>query len=190
MFIVLSEFYPPLTGLFCKSRESEIQTSNEILYFHRFGPVYLGEVFSGNEPPKLVIIKISRRTELDKYLDHATENPLREIAAMQFLHPNVPPTYPLQYTMHQIECCVTRDDQDVYSMMPYCTLGDLADLIINNGAMNASGARNMMHQLLEGLQILQHHGVHTFIQIIYITQISNSINLRNVCRHQPPRHLP
>jgi hypothetical protein len=89
------------------------------------------------------------------------EDPLQEIAVMQFLHPAIPYFYPLQETMHQIECCVTNGDRDIFSMMPYCVLGDVIDQISSKGAMNASAARNMMRHLLDGLEILQHHGINS-----------------------------
>eukprot|EP01036_Dinobryon_divergens_P038062 gene38062-49902_t len=126
---------------------------------NRFGPVCLGEMLSINNPPKIVIIKISRMAALQRYWGSAAEDPIQEILAMQYLHPNTFPGYPLQDTMHQIECCVTKGFRDVYSIMPYCKLGDVTDLIMDKGAMNNSAAKNMMKQLLDGLEFLQSHGI-------------------------------
>ena len=116
-------------------------------------------MFSINDPPKLVIIKISRSESLQLYWNSVAEDSIQESSAMQYLHPNIALNYPLQDTMHQIECCVTKVYKDVYSIMPYCTLGDVTDQIIKRGAMNASAARNMMTQLLDGLEFLQSHGI-------------------------------
>ena len=117
-------------------------------------------MFSMNDPPKLVIIKISRNGALQQYCDVSlTDNPIQESSAMQYLHSNIPLNYPLQDTMHQIECCITNNFRDMYSIMPYCTLGDVAHQVIEKGAMNASAARNMMTQLLDGLELLQSYGI-------------------------------
>jgi serine/threonine protein kinase len=43
--------------------------------------------------------------------------------------------------------------------MPYCKLGDVIDLIMDKGALNNSTAKNMMKQLLDGLELLQSHGI-------------------------------
>jgi serine/threonine protein kinase len=116
-------------------------------------------MLSINDPPKIVIIKISRMAALQKYWGSAAEDPIQEILAMQYLHPNAFPDYPLQDTMYQFECCVTNGFRDFYSIMPYCKLGDVMDLIMVNGALNNSTAKNMMKQLLDGLEFLQSHGI-------------------------------
>eukprot|EP01035_Chromulina_nebulosa_P038285 gene38285-51706_t len=119
--------------------------------------VYVGEMKTVAGQPVNVIIKICLSKSLQHRDNPFTEDPEQESAAMQSLHPgNIPPYYPLQDIMHQIECCRT---EDLYSIMPYCKLGDVIDLIMDKGAMNNSAAKNMMKQLLDGLEFLQSHGI-------------------------------
>ena len=133
-------------------------------YFHTYIStirlVYVGGMFENeSSSPVNVIIKICLQASLKHWNNPLAEDPEQESSAMQYLHPNIPLNYPLQDTMHQIECCRTRTHEDLYSIMPYCTLGDVIEQIKKRGAMNASAARNMMTQLLDGLEFLQSHGI-------------------------------
>lgn len=122
-------------------------------------------------PEKYVVIKIVRRKLLERYEVQLAENPqleiledpLQEIAVMQSLFGQLP--LPLISSIipdiiYQIDCCITDDDiGDIYSIMPFYSLGDLHDQITQRGAMTAPAARNMVTQVLNGLELLQSNGI-------------------------------
>eukprot|EP01041_Mallomonas_annulata_P003113 gene3113-6119_t len=71
-----------------------------------------------------VAIKLSDKKIMPT--QHSLEDPIKEIAAMQFLkqngqcHPNI---------VNLIECL--QDDKYVYSVLEYCEKGELLDLLVN-----------------------------------------------------------
>ena len=82
------------------------------------------------------------------------ENPMQEIAAMQFLKsdgiscPNV---------IDQIECL--RDEGNIYSVMQYFDGGELFDLISEQGRQAEDTARMIFKQIINGLHFMQQRGV-------------------------------
>lgn len=96
-------------------------------------------------------IKIYSKRTLRALQGRTAENPLIEITALQYIgdnHPNI---------MGQIECCT--DDDNIYSIMRYCPGGELFDFVDSNGPLDATQARSMFRQLLNGLLHLQELGI-------------------------------
>lgn len=81
------------------------------------------------------------------------EDPLKEVAAMQFIardgpHPNVLQTLD-----------VLKDDQYLYSFMPFCSGGELFGFVEREGRFSEPVARFWFRQILNGLLHLQKMGV-------------------------------
>lgn len=81
------------------------------------------------------------------------EDPLKEVAAMQFLckdgtQPNVLPCWDL-----------FKDDKYIYLVMPFCSSGELFGYVERNGRFEEPVAKFWFRQLLNGLYHLQKHGV-------------------------------
>jgi len=84
------------------------------------------------------------------------EDPIKEIAAMQFIgtdHPHV---------LGSLE--VLQDDEYLYSIMPYAKGGDLFGYVVNEskgdeGGMDEPVARYWFKQILQGLHFLQSKGI-------------------------------
>jgi len=83
-----------------------------------------------------------------------SEDPMKEIAAMQFLtshggsHPHVVGARD-----------VMRDRKHLYLFMPFCSCGELFDLVKRDGRFEEETARYYFRQLLSGLAHLQKLGV-------------------------------
>jgi serine/threonine protein kinase len=100
---------------------------------------------------KLVAVKIISRSRLSQLQGTTQEDPIKEIAALQFVgndHPNV---------MGQIECI--SDSNHFYSVMNFSNGGELYDLVDANGKLSEVQARHYFAQMLEGLEHLQNIGV-------------------------------
>ncbi len=100
---------------------------------------------------KELAIKVYSKKTLRQYAGKTQEDPLREISALQFIgdeHPNI---------MGQIECCT--DEDNIYSIMRFCKGGELFDYIDEYGPMEETQARDMFHQLVDGLSRLSELGI-------------------------------
>ena len=98
-----------------------------------------------------VAIKIITRENIHKLHGRIMEDPMNEIAAMQYIgndHPNL---------VGQIECC--KDDNNIYSVMRFCSQGELFDMIELDGPMDEATARSMIFQVIVGLEQLQYRGI-------------------------------
>ena len=124
-----------------------------------YGQVHSGCVLErvGNEEnlykrtPKLVAIKIISRARLAQLEGTTQEDPIKEIAALQFVgnnHPNV---------MGQIECI--SDANHFYSVMDFSNGGELYDVVDANGKLTEEQARHYFAQMLEGVEHLQRLGI-------------------------------
>lgn len=100
---------------------------------------------------RLVAVKIISRARLAQLQGTTQEDPVKEIAALQFVgnqHPNV---------MGQIECI--SDVNHFYSVMNFSNGGELYDLVDANGKLTEVQARHYFAQMLDGLEHLQSIGV-------------------------------
>lgn len=100
---------------------------------------------------RLVAVKIISRARLAQLQGTTQEDPIKEIAALQFVennHPNV---------MGQIECI--SDVNHFYSVMNFSNGGELYDLVDVNGKLTEVQARHYFAQMLDGLEYLQSIGV-------------------------------
>mmetsp|Transcript_1333 Transcript_1333/g.1799 ORF Transcript_1333/g.1799 Transcript_1333/m.1799 type:complete len:505 (-) Transcript_1333:40-1554(-) len=107
---------------------------------------------------KHVAIKMIEWSKVHQSRGRLLEDPVKEIAAMQFIgtnHPNV---------LGSIE--VLQDDLFLFSIMPYARGGDLFGYVVRDtelrggeGGMSEPVARYWFKQLLEGLHFLQAKGI-------------------------------
>lgn len=108
-------------------------------------------------------IKVFSKRSLRAFQGKTEENPLREITALQFLgdyptqqqagtvghsHPNI---------MGQIECCT--DEENIYSVMRYCSGGELFDYVYEAGPMAEPLAKTMFLQMLSAVEHLHTLGI-------------------------------
>lgn len=106
------------------------------------------------EPLQEFAIKVFNRSKLRELAGTTQENPLNEIAAMQFMssgggHINV---------MNQVECCM--DSENVFSIMDYCGGGELYDLLDEiGGPMDEAEARHYFLQITRGLLHIHSFGI-------------------------------
>lgn len=105
---------------------------------------------------EIVVVKVSSWAKMRNLRGRHLEDPIKEVAALQLLgnyHPNI---------MGSIE--VLQDDRYLYSVMRYCSGGDLYGEVMNNlepsdtVRLNESRARIWFRQLLSGLEHLQKKG--------------------------------
>jgi serine/threonine protein kinase len=117
-----------------------------------YGAVYAGRLLQRVENTSmyedagtLVAIKRISRRRLFELRGKTQEDPMKEIAAMQYVgnHENV---------MGQIECVM--DNDNFYSVMPFVMGGELFDYIDANGKMNEDDARELFVQMINGLGII------------------------------------
>ena len=92
--------------------------------------------------PELAAVKTIDIEKLSKLKDNNCEDPLKEVAAMQFCskdgsEPNLLECYDLY-----------RDDDYIYMFMPYCSKGELFNWVKSNGRFEESIARYWFKQLL------------------------------------------
>eukprot|EP01036_Dinobryon_divergens_P030278 gene30278-39498_t len=87
-----------------------------------------------------VAIKIITRENIHRLHGQIIEDPMNEIAAMQYIgndYPNL---------VSQIECC--KDENNIYSVMRFCSQGELFDMIELDGPMDDATARSMVFQVI------------------------------------------
>mmetsp|Transcript_3821 Transcript_3821/g.5942 ORF Transcript_3821/g.5942 Transcript_3821/m.5942 type:complete len:348 (-) Transcript_3821:154-1197(-) len=99
----------------------------------------------------LVAVKIISKDRLRQLSGRTQEDPMKEMAALQFVgnsHPNI---------MGQI-CCI-EDNTHFFSIMRFCNGGEVYEYIDNNGVMSEPQARHLFSQVLDGLEHLQSIGV-------------------------------
>mmetsp|Transcript_19890 Transcript_19890/g.24553 ORF Transcript_19890/g.24553 Transcript_19890/m.24553 type:complete len:415 (+) Transcript_19890:420-1664(+) len=105
-----------------------------------------------------VAIKMMVWARIHRMRGRQLEDPVKEIACMQLLgseHPHV---------LRVME--VLQDDDFLYSVMPYCSGGDLFGLVVEyaedegrEGGMSEPMARYWFRQILSGLHYLQSRGI-------------------------------
>jgi serine/threonine protein kinase len=111
------------------------------------------------EPLEQVAIKVYNRAKLREMAHTTHENPLLEIACLQFLgqgggHPNV---------VRQLEC--SMDDENVFSVLEFVDGGELYDLIEHYQqltppvTLNEPTARSYFGQIVRGLQHCHQFGI-------------------------------
>lgn len=100
---------------------------------------------------KKYAIKVYFRTKLRELAGKTQEHPLMEITALQFIgnkNPNV---------LGQVSCL--KDEECIYSILDYCSGGELFDIIDLKGPMKSNEARKMILDIINGLKYLQTLGV-------------------------------
>ena len=113
-------------------------------------PTVQEKVFSRSS--QLVAIKIIRKRKLAELGPNCNENPMKEIAAMQFVgndHPNV---------ISLIECIA--DNSNYYSVMEFADGGELFDNVKCGGRCTEEQARDIFSQILNGIEFLHSKGIH------------------------------
>jgi serine/threonine protein kinase len=134
--------------------------------------------FARSNPPIEVAIKVYIRARLRQILGRTQENPLFEIAAMQFIGTHchccrllksfvadskiyayaeneIISLYILvvlgnhEHIMGAMECC--GDNDNIYTIMEFCNGGELYDVVEEFGAMAEQNARNFFGQICDGL---------------------------------------
>jgi serine/threonine protein kinase len=114
---------------------------------------------AGNSAPPTVFVRTTEERAIKVYSQqklleqqgNIPENPLVEIAALQFVgdnHPNI---------MGQIDCCM--DQNSIYSVMRCVPGGELFDFIDQHGPLEVPLARSMIKQVLNGLLHLHEQGI-------------------------------
>jgi serine/threonine protein kinase len=112
-------------------------------------------------------IKVYSKELIYLHSSRSKENPLNELSALQYLgdeHPNL---------IGSIEIC--SDLNYIYSIMRFCSGGELFDYILTNGKVNESEAKLIFYHLLQGLQILQEKGI-AHLDISLENILYNSVN--------------
>lgn len=97
-----------------------------------------------------VALKILNIAKMREKMDMLTEDPLKELAALQYIgneHPNV---------QGQIECI--QDTNNIYSVMDLCPGGELLDYILTN-QLTEQQARHLFQQILDGVEYIHKKGV-------------------------------
>lgn len=122
-----------------------------------FGDVYCGCVVERLDNSHIfkvtsnfVAVKVILKDRMVALAGRTQEDPMNEIAALQFIgsnHPNV---------MGQI-CCI-EDDAHFFSIMNFCDGGELYDFVGANSLTEAQ-ARHIFCQFLDGLAYLQSIGI-------------------------------
>lgn len=124
-----------------------------------YGQVHVGLVLQPvkqtnvyHRKPQRVAIKIILKRKIEALGPNCIEQPLKEIAALQFVgndHPNV---------LGQIECI--SDVNNYYSVMDLVDGGELFALISANGRCSEDVAREYFFQILRGLKHLHDLGIY------------------------------
>jgi len=106
--------------------------------------------------------------------DKLAENPIQEVAAMQFIskwysqqqqihstttNGGETPFSAIQKTNVMMPLDLLSDDRYLYSIMPYCDGGELFERLDMNERFSEEEARYWIIQVLNGLENLQHAGV-------------------------------
>ena len=106
------------------------------------GRASTGDALLWELTPTLAAVKVISISKYQEIKSRYTEDPMKEIAAMQFCckdgpQPNI------------IECYdVYHDQENVYLFMPYCSKGELFNCIKRNGRFEEPVARYWFKQLL------------------------------------------
>jgi serine/threonine protein kinase len=100
------------------------------------------------DPPAHVALKVYNRTKLEDLKGKTQENPVKEMATMEYIrqhggHVNV---------IQLVECCA--DEERVYAIMEFCDGGDLFDLVKSGGAISEDKAIHYFRQVVLGLRYL------------------------------------
>jgi serine/threonine protein kinase len=90
----------------------------------------------------LAAVKVIDRNKVKELKDKHLEDPIKEVAAMQFFSreggvPNILPCWDL-----------FLDERYIYMCMPFCSKGELFDFVKRNGRFEESIARYWFKQLL------------------------------------------
>jgi serine/threonine protein kinase len=107
-----------------------------------------GDILVRIDPPAHVALKVYNRTKLHELQGKTQENPVKEMATMEYIrqhggHVNV---------IQLIECCA--DEERVYAIMEFCDGGDLYELVESAGALPEGLARYYFRQVVLGLRYL------------------------------------
>lgn len=97
-----------------------------------------------------VAIKILNMEKIRSKMGTMTEDPLKELAALQYMGNEHP------YLQGQVEC--VQDAHNIYSVMNLCTGGELLDYILVNRLSEFDG-RNIFKQVLSGVEYMHSKGV-------------------------------
>ncbi|KAK1744707.1 serine/threonine-protein kinase [Skeletonema marinoi] len=103
--------------------------------------------------PEMAAVKIIDLRLVREYRGRHIEDPIKEVAAMQFLcrngaQPNVLPCWDL-----------FRDERYIYLCMPFCSSGELFGFVERSGRFEEPLARFWFGQLLNALYHMQKNGV-------------------------------
>lgn len=106
-----------------------------------------GDILVRSNPPVNIAIKVYQQRKLVELRGRTQENPVKEMAAMQYIrqsggHINI---------IHTLECCI--DNERVYCIMEFLDQ-ELFDLIAQSGALAEGRARFFFRQIVLGLQYL------------------------------------
>uniref|UniRef100_A0A7S1B3D7 Protein kinase domain-containing protein n=1 Tax=Corethron hystrix TaxID=216773 RepID=A0A7S1B3D7_9STRA len=107
--------------------------------------------------PQKAAVKEMSWSKIMRKLDKSSCDALREIKAMQYLMSPPCGSPPHHNVLSQIETLC--DDDYLYSIMPYCSGGDLFDRVSQDERFTDPQARYWFRQLLQGLLHLQSTGV-------------------------------
>eukprot|EP00752_Nemacystus_decipiens_P001930 g1859.t1 len=120
----------------------------------QFGEVLRAVELTGeaSKPPAYFAIKELSREKLRKMRGRTHEDPLREVAALQYLsgegHPNV------------LTCTeALHDKNNLYIVTPFYSGGEMFDALTARGRFEEDEARPLFRQALEALLYLKTHGV-------------------------------
>lgn len=97
-----------------------------------------------------VAIKILNIQKIRTKMGTLTEDPLKELAALQFIGNGHP------YVQGQLEC--VQDQHNIYSVMNLCSGGELLDYILVNRLTEPQG-RYLFKQIVSGVEYIQGRGV-------------------------------
>ena len=98
-------------------------------------------------------IKVSSLSRIEESLGTSNENPLREIAALQFLGPH-------DYVMTHNECAVDPEDRLLYCVMEFYDGSELYELVEDSeDGIPVHIAREYFIQIVKGLLHIHTHGI-------------------------------
>ncbi len=124
-----------------------------------FGSVFRGWKLEEDENGNLIqlkesyqiAVKVFIKQKMSQFADSAADDPIQEFSALQYIgdsHPNL---------LGQIECL--EDSSCYYSIMRYCSGGELFKRVMSNGPLVEDLSRHIFIQLLSGLEYLQSKGI-------------------------------
>eukprot|EP00814_Leptocylindrus_danicus_P013558 CAMPEP_0116047290 /NCGR_PEP_ID=MMETSP0321-20121206/28785_1 /TAXON_ID=163516 /ORGANISM="Leptocylindrus danicus var. danicus, Strain B650" /LENGTH=383 /DNA_ID=CAMNT_0003529105 /DNA_START=24 /DNA_END=1176 /DNA_ORIENTATION=- len=87
--------------------------------------------------------------------EHRSENPLKEIAAVQHLMSTSSSTP--QHVLSIFEA--VQDEDNLYIVMPFCRDGELFDLVSDNASFDEIQTRSIMKQILVGVKAMHDAGI-------------------------------